>query len=307
MKKQLTKPSVYIPMAVLCCVLWSSAFPFIKLGYRYFEIAADDYASQILFAGCRFMLAGVITLILASIITKEKLIPEHRSTMGRIAALSLAQTAVQYTLFYISLAKIEGSSGSVINSAGTFFCVLLSAAVFRGSDKLTVPKILGCLLGFGGIVLMNYSTLHLGSNLAGEGLMLLSAMSYALSSILIKIFSEHDNPALLSGWQFFVGGLMMMGAGMAFGGDLRQVNGKAVAILIYLAFVSAAAYTLWGVLLKFNAVSKIAVFGFVIPVGGVILSALLLGESINIPLSTACLVLVSAGIVLVNVKQNYEK
>ena len=302
MNKKLTKPSVYIPLAALCCILWSSAFPFIKLGYRYFAIAADDYASQILFAGCRFMLAGVITLILASLIAKKPLIPQHRDTVHRIMILSLAQTAVQYTLFYFALAKIEGSSGSVINSAGTFFCVLLSAAVFRDTDRLSVPKILGCLLGFGGIVLLNYSDLRPGGSFAGEGLMLLSAVSYAISSVLIKKFSEHDNPAMLSGWQFFVGGLMMVAAGSAFGGDLRQASGKAVAILVYLAFVSAVAYTLWGILLKYNAVSKIAVFGFINPVGGVILSALLLGEQINIPLSAACLVLVSAGIILVNMR-----
>ena len=107
MNKKLTKPSVYIPLAALCCILWSSAFPFIKLGYRYFAIAADDYASQILFAGCRFMLAGVITLILASLIAKKPLIPQHRDTVHRIMILSLAQTAVQYTLFYFALAKIE--------------------------------------------------------------------------------------------------------------------------------------------------------------------------------------------------------
>ena len=50
----------------------------------------------------------------------------------------------------------------------------------------------------------------------------------------------------------------------------------AVMILLYLALVSSVAYTLWGILLKYNDVSKISIFGFMNPVIGVILSALLL-------------------------------
>ena len=299
MHTKLSKPHIYVPLAALCCLLWSSAFPFIKRGYRYFEIAAGDYASQILFAGCRFALAGVLTIMIASVIAKKPLVPRKKSTVGRIFVLSLAQTAVQYTLFYMALAKIEGSAGSVINSAGTFFCVLLSA-VFFNSDRLNRYKIIGCALGFGGIVLMNFSSLKPGFHFGGEGLMLLSALCYAGSSILIKKFGEKDNPALLSGWQFLTGGVLMVVCGLAFGGRLHTVSGKGVAVLIYLALVSATAYTLWGILLKYNPVSKITVFGFINPVGGVILSAPLLHEQVNWWLSILCLALVSAGIVLVN-------
>ena len=46
--------------ALLCCLLWGSAFPCIKIGYRLFEVDAADTASQILFAGCRFTLAGIL-------------------------------------------------------------------------------------------------------------------------------------------------------------------------------------------------------------------------------------------------------
>ena len=195
MHTKLSKPHIYVPLAALCCLLWSSAFPFIKRGYRYFEIAAGDYASQILFAGCRFALAGVLTIMIASAIAKKPLVPRKKSTVGRIFILSLAQTAVQYTLFYLALAKIEGSAGSVINSAGTFFCVLLSAAVFQ-SDRLNKYKIIGCILGFGGIVLMNISSLKIGFHFGGEGLMLLSALCYAGSSILIKVWRTRQSGTL---------------------------------------------------------------------------------------------------------------
>ena len=57
-KKILTKPLVVCLLAMVCCLLWGSAFPCIKIGYRLFAIAGTDRPTQILFAGCRFVLAG---------------------------------------------------------------------------------------------------------------------------------------------------------------------------------------------------------------------------------------------------------
>ncbi len=76
----------------------------------------------------------------------------------------------------------------------------------------------------------------------------------------------------------------------------------AYVLLLYLGFLSAVAYTLWGVLLKYNPVSRVTVFGFMNPVFGVILSAILLGEkgqAFN-GSTLAALVLVCMGIYVVN-------
>ena len=73
-------------------------------------------------------------------------------------------------------------------------------------------------------------------------------------------------------------------------------------MLVYLVFISAVAYTLWGVLLKYNPVSKVTVFGFMNPVIGVILSAAILREQEQSSglVCVLSLILVSAGIWLVN-------
>ena len=89
--------------------------------------------------------------------------------------------------------------------------------------------------------------------------------------------------------------------GLIMGGKFNAVSMQGGGVLIYLALVSAVAYSLWGILLKYNSVSKVAVFGFMNPVFGVILSALLLDEANT--LGFACvvsLVLVSLGILVVN-------
>lgn len=78
-------------------------------------------------------------------------------------------------------------------------------------------------------------------------------------------------------------------------------TGKGVAIVIYLAFVSAIAYTVWSLLLHYNDVSKVAVFGCLNPVFGAILSALILkesGQSFGMK-EVIALVLISGGIFIV--------
>jgi drug/metabolite transporter (DMT)-like permease len=92
--------------------------------------------------------------------------------------------------------------------------------------------------------------------------------------------------------------------GLVAGGRLDTWTGQGVAMLIYLALVSAVAYSLWGILLKYNPVSKVAVFGFMNPVFGVILSAVLLSESGSISvISVVALALVCLGIYIVNVNK----
>ena len=51
-------PVCAVLLAIFCNVLWGSAFPFIKLGYRLFSIDSGNTASIFCFAGVRFMLAA---------------------------------------------------------------------------------------------------------------------------------------------------------------------------------------------------------------------------------------------------------
>ena len=303
----LRRRGVVVTLAVLCCLLWGSAFPCIKLGYEWFAIGADDTFSQILFAGLRFALAGAGVVAAGSVRSRRFLLPQTKRTWRRCGILALVQTVAQYVFFYIGLAHTSGVKASVLVASNVFFAILLSALAFR-QEKLQFKNILGCLLGFAGVVLVNLSSGSLGGGftLAGDALMLLSALAYAFSSVLIKSFSKEDDPVTLSGWQFFLGGLVMAAAGAAGGGTITVWQPKGILMLVYLAFVSAAAYTVWGLLLKYNNVSTVTVIGFMNPVFGVLLSALALGETdqaLRLQ-NLAALILVCAGIFAVNMPNN---
>lgn len=303
-KNILTKTWIVAALACVCCILWGSAIPTIKTGYRLLQVDTADTASQIVFAGIRFALAGLLVLLFASVKERKLMVPD-RSTLKYAVPVCLAQTVGQYFFFYIGVAHTSGVKGGIITGLGNFIAILLACLIFR-NEKMTGRKLLGCVLGFAGVVIINLmgNSLDMGFTLTGEGFVLLAQLAYGMSTVLINIFSKKVSPVILSGTQFFIGGILLFVIGRCMGGHLDHIPAMGAVLILYLALVSAVAYTLWSVLLTYNDVSKVAIFGFVNPLCSVILSALVLGEvkqAFNAG-SLIALVLVCVGIYVVNCK-----
>lgn len=298
----LTRLPMVCLIASICCFLWGSAFPSIKIGYQLFAIKSTDTASQLLFAGVRFTLAGALVILIGSILQRRPLLP-HKKSIPDICKLALVQTVIQYLFFYIGLANTSGVKSSIIEASNVFLSILTASLIFR-YEKLTASKLAGCILGFSGVILINTAGGGMDFNMTftGEGFILISALSYAFSSVLIKKYSEEENPVTLSGYQFLAGGIFLSLCGFVMGGHLAAFTPASVLLLVYMALISAIAYSLWGILLKYNPVSRVSVFGFLNPVCGVILSAVLLNEK-NQAFSLVgliSLILVCLGIYVVN-------
>lgn len=297
----LTKIPVVILGAFICCALWGSAFPCIKIGYRLFEIESFNTSAQILFAGIRFVLAGLLAIILGSILSKKILIPKKASYI-KILKLSMLQTVAQYVFFYIGLAHTTGVRSSIVEGTNVFVAIIVASLIYK-QEELTVKKITGSAVGFLGVILISTLGAEVvsGNYWIGDLLVFLSTFAYAFSSVLLKRFSTEESPVILSGYQFVVGGLIMTVIGFILGGRLTVIAPDGIVMLLYLAFVSAVAYSLWGILIKHNPISKVAVFGFMNPVCGVILSSLLLNEGAGISfMCFVSLALVCLGIYIVN-------
>lgn len=286
-------------IAIICCGLWGSAFPFVKIGYGLFNIT--DTASQILFAGLRFTIAGIMTVIIGSILNRKFLLPQ-KTSWKYVFTLSFFQTFIQYLFFYIGLSITTGVKASLIEGTCAFFSLLIASLIFK-QEKLTYLKIVACIIGFGGVIISNISGVSFATGLSGDMMILVSTVSYAFSSVLIKIYSQKENPVTLSGYQFFIGGLVLTLVGAFMGGRLTNFTVQSISVLLYLGLLSAIAYSLWGIILKHNKVSNVTVYSFMIPVFGVILSALLLETERTgafKPENIIALILVSIGIVIVN-------
>lgn len=299
------KPSLYqtrsgvFALATLCCLLWGSAYPAIKNGYALLHIAPGDIASQMLFAGWRFALAGAILLIVAAGM-KKPILAMSRRQAGQVALLGLTQTAIQYVFFYIGLAHATGVKSSIMNATGVFFSVVLAHFIYA-NDRISGRKALGCLIGFVGVVVVNLGGGALGFDfsLLGEGFVIIAAFVLAAASIYGKHLSRDMDPMVMTGWQLLFGGLILTGVGVAGGGQLQGLDVQSGGLLLYMALLSSVAFAVWSLLLKHNPVGLIAAFNFLIPVFGVALSAIFLGESLLRWSYLVALVLVCAGIWLV--------
>ena len=299
-----TIPAITFLTALFCCVLWGSATPAIKIAYELFQIGPGETASRLMLAGARFQIAGVMIILFGSLLNRKFLFPK-KSSWKYIVVLAAFQTVFQYYFFFLSLANTTGVRGSIINGSGNFLAILFAAYLFH-MEKMTLRKWIGCICGFLGIVLLlgGFRAVLDGGDItfAGEGAMLMADVFYALSGCCIKIFSQKEDPVVLSGYQFLLGGIVLFLIGQGMGGTLVFYNSGCVLNLIYMGFISAGAYTLWGILLKYNPVSRVSILGFLNPVMGVLLSALFLGEnreafSLN---GLLALLLVSLGIIIVN-------
>ncbi|WP_058912541.1 DMT family transporter [Entomohabitans teleogrylli] len=292
--------NVVFACATLCCLLWGSAYPGIKGGYEIFHIAAHDIPSKVVFAGWRFLFAGLVLLVLA--VLQGKAIGRLRPVQyGQLMALGLFQTTVQYVFFYIGLAFTTGVKGSIMNATGTFFSVLLAHFIYQ-NDKLSYHKALGCIVGFSGVMVVNFNSqlMDFSFNWLGDGFVVLAAFVLSAATLYGKRISQTIDPTVMTGYQLGFGGLVLTVGGYAAGGDLTIHGWESVAILGYLVLLSSVAFALWSILLKYNRVGMIAPFNFLIPVSGAVLSAIFLGENILEWKYALALVLVCGGIWWVN-------
>ena len=287
--------------AVFCCLLWGSAFPAIKIGCRELSISSDDIAAQILFAGIRFFGAGVAVVIFGSIKARQLILPK-KSSVPNVLKLSFFQTVTQYFFFYIGLAHTSGVRASIVQGTNVFASLLVAGLIYK-LEKLDMKKVAGCAIGFAGVVLVNIEGAGIGdgSFLSGDFLIMISTLAFAFSSVLLKKYTKDESPAVLSGYQFAVGGAVLALTGLLMGGRIEYTSFAGVCSLFYLVFVSAAAYSIWGVLMKHNPVSKVAVFGFMTPFFGVVTSLIFLEDAASFGwVHIVSLVLVCAGILTVN-------
>ena len=292
-------------LACVCCILWGSAIPVIKTGYRILSVDSADTASQIVL--CRYPVCigwnSGISYLHLSVKNIWFFRMEKYSAMQFLSVF--AQTFVQYFFFYIGVAHTSGVKGGIITGLGNFIAILMACLLVR-NEKMTGRKLAGCILGFAGVVIINMAggSMDMGFRLTGEGFVLIAQLSYGASTVLINIFSQKVSPVILSGCQFFMGGVLLFVVGILMGGHLDHMSVAGAVLILYLAMVSAVAYTLWSVLLAHNEVSKVAIFGFVNPLCSVVLSALVLGEvsqAFNAR-SLIALILVCVGIYIVNYK-----
>ena len=273
------RPLLVAIFALTAAVVWGWAYPLIKLGFKEFAITPEMTGSKMLFAGVRFCLSGLIILAMAKGRGFSFRLRQG-SDCGFLLLYALFNTTFHYAFFYFGLSHSEGARAAILNTLSVFTVVILACLFFK-SDKLTLRKILGCLIGFLGILALNLGGEQGGTGFTwlGDGMIILNALSSAVASLMTRGLSQRVNVFVGTGYSLALGGFLLIVPGLLLGGTLPLITPLGLLYLLLLIGISTTGFSLYNKLLSCNPVGKVAIYNSLIPVIGALTSCLCLGET----------------------------
>ena len=271
------RPAWVAGLALTAAILWGWAYPLIKLGFAEFQITPDMTGSKMLFAGIRFCISGLIILSVARATHRKFAVSKGRD-WWYVLLFSLLNTTFHYAFFYFGLSHSDGARAAILNSMGVITVVIFACMLFK-SDKMTMRKALGCILGFIGILALNLGGKESGHfTWLGDGMIILNALCSAFASLMTRGLGKRVDVFVGTGYSLALGGALLVIPALLMGGVLPNVTIVGLLILMMLIAISTIGFTLYNKLLTCNPVGKVAIFNSLIPVIGAVSSCLCLSE-----------------------------
>lgn len=283
-------------LASLCQALWGVVFPVIKKSYELFSISG--VGSTLLFASIRFMIAGVILLLLDTFMEKRFPVLDKKG-YASVFMLGTIQTGLAYAFQYIAMISASSINCSILNGTGVIFSTIIAHFISK-DDKMNGRKVLGGVLGFIGVlVCFLWGGKLEGFSLKGEGLMLLSILTFVTGTNLSRIVTTGIKSVVVSGYNLLVGGAELFILSLFLGGRIGNGGLYGIMCLVFLSLTSCVCLYLWTALSSANSVSKVAVFQCINPITGAIAASLLLGENVFQPKYIVSVLLVTISIIII--------
>ena len=272
MNKESLKISV---LAIFACILWSTAFPFVKIGLQ--------YCPPLPFAGFRFIISSLILIVF--LLFQKKTFPLFKLSFNQwkiVLAVSFFQTVILYALFFFGLTFVSSAVGAIIIGSSPLITALTTHVITR-DDKITKSKFLCIIAGIIGIVIitLNKSPIKGGTyfQIFGVVILIISSVSSAVGNIIVSKEKKSINPIILTSMQMFTGGIILSLISIPiYGVPQLPLNPTFYIALFWLASISAIAFSIWFWLLQkpFVQVSELNIWKFIIPVFGAVFSWILI-------------------------------
>jgi drug/metabolite transporter (DMT)-like permease len=273
--------------------IWGSSFLWIK-------IALDELAPFTL-VGYR-LLFGALGMLLVLLAIRPAF-PKERKTWAMLALMGLTNTALPFVLISWGEIMIDSSVASILNSTTPLFTLVI-AHFFLSDERMTIPRAIGLLLGFAGILLLFSRDVGLQgfqSSLIGQAAVLAAAISYAGSSVFARR-SFREVPLLVqAAVPLFTADLFIWGGALALESPLKIPELPITWLaLVWLGLLgSCIAYLLYFYLINHEGSTRSTLVTYMFPVIGVALGVFFLEEQLDMRLIIGALMVV-AGIGVVN-------
>ena len=289
-----------ILLAILSCLLWSSAFAGVKIGL--------EYATPLQFAGTRFFISGLLVFPLA-----YRINPNYfrivRANLKLILLFAFLQTFLQYTMFYTGIDMIPGAVAAIVIGSQPLFIALVAHFLMPG-DRLTRGKTLAIFFGILGVVLVSFGK-DPGSvtgSIAMLGILLMLGINVLSGFTNVLVASEKGKipPLVISSASMAIGGAALYLFSIPLEGFHFEAKPTPYFLSLgWLSMLSAVAISIWITLLKKPGivVSDLNLWKFLIPLFGAILSWLLLPMESPDLLSIVGMVIITLSLVILNLVQ----
>ncbi len=281
-------------LAIVACLLWSTAYAGIKIGLQ--------YDTPMHFAGIRFIISGLIIFPFTGKLSRFfPMVKEHWRIVAWVIVL---QGLINYILFYHGLNLVPGALGAVIVGSQPLVTAVVAALMLDG-DRLNRKKVITIIFGISGVIMISAGrqALKLGDliELLGVLMILLANIATATSNVLVSLKSKGMNPLVLSSSSLFISGILIFLISLLF--EQRPAGHAPTQywmVLLWLSFMSACAFSLWFKLLQrpHVKVSELNLWKFIIPVVGAILSWLLVPGEKPEWLTISGMIIITASLVL---------
>jgi len=275
---------------VTLCTLFGGNAVAIKLSLYGIDVLAT--------AAMRFGAASVVIALWARATGQTFRVPPHRRAV--VVLLSLIFT-VQLSLFYLGLSRTFASRATLLINLQPFVLMLLAHRFIPG-DTITYRKVAGMLLGFAGVAFVFLDRPDVAAPLrSGDLLVLAACLIWAFNAILVKRVIADLRPFHVVLYPMLLAAPLMAGASLIHGRPLiRHLDAAVIGGVLYQSFVTASfGFLAWNHLLKRYGAVAMHSFLFIMPVSGVALGGLLLGEPISVRL-VAALLLIAAGLLCIH-------
>jgi drug/metabolite transporter (DMT)-like permease len=294
----LKKPKV-IFLAILACLLWSTAFAAVKIGLA--------YSPPMFFAGIRFILAGLLLLPLCGGLSDY--FKSIRSNLKTICKVSLFQTFLLYSLFFWGMNLVTGSTGAIVTGS-TPLITAITAHMILKDDKIYMKKAIFIFSGMLGVILISIEKQFIIGNsfkeLAGIFILLGASCASAIGNILVAADKSNLSPISLNSAQMGMGGIALLFLSFIIEGyPLFEITKEFILAVLWLAFISAAGFSIWFYLIKHERakVSEINMWKFILPVFGTLISWTLLKNDSPTTLSVLGMLIVASSVLFFNLKK----
>lgn len=292
------KPKHWLVFLLLGAI-WSSSFMWIKIAVQ--EIGP---ITLVAFRALFGLLFGVVVIFIQRVQW-----PRDFKSWLPLLLLGLTNVAIPFFLISWGEQSIDSAVASVLDATVPLFTILIAHYLLH-DDKMTLPKVMGLLIGFAGVVvLMSKDLFNASTNsLLGQAAVILASAFYAMSSVYVRKTTE-DTPGIMrSAIPLISASAVMWLSTFLFESpvQLPQLGITWIALLWLGIFGSGLAFVMAYYLIHEIGPTRTTMVTYLFPLGGVILGVTFLNEELTWQLITGA-VLIVLSLVVANREPKKQK